>query len=140
MTAKEYLNQIRRCDRLIQLKLADMYRLENMAMALSVEIKADKVKSSGSQDKMANCVVKIVDMKNEVAELVDEYRDKRNVIIKQIDDIENDDYRDVLTERFILCRTFDEIPLDVNMSRRKVFYVYHEALDYFAKKYCDEIK
>lgn len=140
MQTKTYLGQIRKYDRMIQNKLSDIYRLEAMAVNMSIAPKNDKVQASGSKDILGDSIAKVVDMKNEVVELVDTYYDKRQTIIKQIDDIPNDEYRDVLTQRFVLCRTFDEIPDEVNMSRRKVFYIYGEALEDFERRYGAEYK
>jgi len=135
MTTKVYLGQIRKYDRMINNKLADIYRLKTMAMSMTIEPQADKVQTSGAQDKLGDAVAKIVDLEKEIDRLVDIYVDKRNVIIGQIDALENDEYRDVLTQRFVLCKPFDEIYEEIGMSRRKMFYVYEEAMRFFEKEY-----
>ena len=137
MTAKEYLSQIRKYDNMINSKLADIYRLKTMACSMSIEPNDDRVQSSISGDRLSNTVAKIVDMENEVDVLVDTLVQKRNDIISKIDSMENDDYREVLTHRFVLCKSFDSIYEDIHMSRRNMFRVYDKALKEFEIKFKD---
>ena len=140
MRAREYLGQIRKIDHKINSNLAEIYRLKAMAVSISIEPKGDKIKSSGSKDSLGDAVAKICDLEKEVEAEVDNYIAARKEIISKIESIENIDYRDVLTERYVLCKAFDNIYENINMSRRKMFYTHKMALDFFENVYKDELE
>lgn len=140
MRAKEYLGQIRRLDHKINSDLAEIYRYRTLAMSITIEPKGDKIKSSGGKDRMAEAVVKIVDLERQINTEVEELIQARQEIVEKINAIENNDYRDVLTERYVLCKAFDNIYENINMSRRKMYYTHKMALEFFENYYRDDLK
>ena len=75
MTTKEYLNQIDRLNRMIDNKLSEIYQLKTLVCSISVATDSEKVKSSGSQDKMGDTIAKIVDMEKEADKMIDKMLD-----------------------------------------------------------------
>lgn len=144
MTTKTYLQQLRKYQRMIDNKSSEVYKLRQMANGVSVMPQVIRVQTSPDPDRIGNIVAKIVDLEKEIDEIVDKYIDKRNVIVSQIDNLGDDDENteniDVLTCRFVNCMDFDEIPDEVHMSRRKMFYVYSRALSAFEEKYGKEYR
>lgn len=83
-------------------KLVDKLN-ELKAIATSVTVATDKeaVQSSGSQDKMANIVAKIVDLEYEIDAEVDGYIERREFVKEIIFEIENENYQNILYDYFI---------------------------------------
>lgn len=135
MTTKQYLNQIKRLDKMIENKLDEIYRLREMSVSISTNMDKDRVQSSGSHDKLGESVAKIVDLERETNDIVSELAEKKKTIIKQIDDMSNDDYYLVLTYRFVQKMEFREIFLKMKISERKMYTVYRQALKEFERLY-----
>ena len=138
MTTKSYLSQIERLDRMIQNKLSEIYQLKTMACSVTVSNDGDRVQNSGDKDRMGTTVAKIVDLERETDELVDSFVEKRKRIVGQIDSIENVDYYNVLSMRYISRDTFETIAEKTNWSIRKVFSLHGKALLEFEKMYGSE--
>lgn len=135
MTTKEYLNQVDRLNRMIDNKLAEIYQLKTLVCSISVATDSEKVKSSGSQDKMGDTIAKIVDMEKEADEMIDKMLDIKQKIVKQIENIENTNYYDVLCCRYIGRMTFEAIAKKMNYSWRQVIRIHDLALEEFEKMY-----
>lgn len=140
MTTKTYLEQIKTYDRMIENKLFDIYRMTSLACGMTVAPKQDKVQTSQSGDKIVNAVIKIMEYESDVNRLVNEMIEKKQHIVDQIDGMENRDYSDVLTWRFVNLKSFDVMPDILKMSRSKVYYTYKNAIKEFEKKYGHEYK
>lgn len=138
MTTKEYLGQIENSSRMIQNKLSEIYQLKAMACSVGVSSDKERVQTSGSKDMLGNTVSKIVDLEKETDKMVDGYIEKRKHIISQIDSLTNKDYYSVLTLRYVLNNTFDEISEKMNYSIRNVFKLHGRALQEFEKLYGSE--
>ena len=138
MTTKSYLSQIERLDRMIQNKLSEIYQLKTMACSVTVSNDGERVQNSGDKDRMGTTVAKIVDLERETDELVDSFVEKRKRIVEQIDSIDNIDYYNVLSMRYVSRDTFESIAEKTNWSIRKVFSIHGEALKEFEKLYGSE--
>lgn len=138
MTTKEYLNQIENSSRIIQNKLSEIYQLKAMACSIGVSCEKERVQTSGNKDILGDTVSKIVDLEKEINILVDKYIQKRSHIISQIDSIGNMDYYNVLSLRYVLNNTFEEIAEKTNWSIRNVFNIHGRALQEFEKLYGEE--
>jgi len=135
VTTKGYLSQIERLEKMIQNKLSEIYQLKTMACSVGVSNDEERVQTSTDKDRLGSVVSKIVDLETEASNLVDDFSDKRNHIIKQIDGIDNIDYYHVLSMRYVGKNTFDEIAKKTNWSIRKVFSIHGKALQEFEKLY-----
>lgn len=138
MDTKQYLNQIERLDKQIQNKLSEIYQLKTMACSVNVSSDGDKVQTSPNKDKLGSTVAKIVDLEKETDKLVDEFVDKRNHIIGQIDGMEDVDYYHILSLRYVTRDTFENISEKTGWSKRHVLRMHGQALLAFEKKYGEE--
>ena len=59
MTAKQYLGQISRLNKMIANKLSEIYQIKSMALNISVLNEEDKVQTSGSKDRIGDMVAKM---------------------------------------------------------------------------------
>lgn len=140
MTTEEYLKQIDRLDRMIQNKLSEIYQLKTMVCSVTVSKDGDKVKTSPDQDRLGSAVAKIVDLERETDRLVDKFIEKRQRIIEQIEGLENLDYYDVLTMKYVGKNSISEIADKMGYTSRNVFMIRNKALAEFEKKYGNEYK
>ncbi len=135
MDTKQYLSQIERLDKMIQNKLSEIYQLKTMACSVTVSNEKERVQTSSDKDRLGSTVAKIVDLEKETDRLVDSFIDKRNHIISQIDGLDNVDYYNVLSMRYVGRDTYEEIANKTNWSIRKVFSIHGEALKEFERLY-----
>lgn len=135
MNTKQYLNQVRRYDRMISNKLSEIYQLKTLATSISVATDGDRVQSSGNKDRMGNTVARLVDLERETDKLIQVYTEKRQVIISQIDSMEDMNFYDVLFHRYIEGKTFEAISEDIHYSWRQVMRIHDDALAAFEKKF-----
>ena len=135
MNTKAYLNQIKRLDMMINNKLAEIYRLKNMARGIFISTDSERVQASGNKDRLGNTVAKIIDLERETDKLIDILFDKRNNIIKQIDSLSNSDYYQILALRYVNYDTFNDISDKTGWSIRQVFRLHGEALQEFEKAF-----
>lgn len=138
MTTKQYLNQIERLDRMIQNKLAEIYKLKTMSCSVSVSKDNDRVQTSADKDRLGSTVANIVDLEEETNALMTNFKERRNHIISQIDSMENTDYYHVLSLRYVGGNTFQSISNMTNWSMRQVFNIHGRALQEFEKLYGTE--
>ena len=135
MTTKEYLSQISRLDRMIKNKLAELAQLKELTYGLSAIPGEERVRSTPNLDKLGTCYTKIEEMENNLDKMIDDYVEKKNVIISQIDSMEDEVTYGILFSRYIEKKTFEVIATEMNYSFRQVTRLHGKALREFEKKY-----
>ena len=135
MDTKQYLQQISRLDRMINNKLAEISQLRELAMSVSAVKNEERVQTTPNFDKIGTAYCKIEEMEEKLDKLIDEYVDKKNLIISQIDGIENETYYEILFARYIEKKTFEKIADEMTYSFRNVTRLHGRALQEFEKKY-----
>ena len=135
MDTKQYLQQISRLDRMIQNKLSEISQLRELAMSVSAVKNEERVQTTPNFDKIGTAYCKIEEMEEKLDKLIDEYVDKKNMIISQIDGIENETYYEILFARYIEKKTFEKIADEMTYSFRNVTRLHGRALQEFEKKY-----
>ena len=140
MDTKKYLNQISRLDRMIQNKLAEISQLRELAMSVSAVKNEERVQNTPNFDKIGTAYCKIEEMEEKLDKLIDEYVDKKNLIISQIDKIDNEAYYEILFARYIEKKTFEKIADEMTYSWRQVIRLHGRALQEFEKKYGNTYK
>lgn len=140
MDTKQYLQQISRLDRMINNKLAEISQLRELAMSVSAIKNEERVQTTPNFDKIGTAYCKIEAMEEKLDKLIDEYVDKKNLIISQIDGIENETYYEILFARYIEKKTFEKIADEMTYSWRQVIRLHGRALQEFEKKYGNTYK
>ena len=135
MDTKQYLNQISRLDRMINNKLSEISQLRELAISVSAVKNEERVQNTPNFDKIGTAYCKIEEMEEKLDKLIDEYVDKKNLIISQIDGIENETYYEILFARYIEKKTFEKIADEMTYSFRNVTRLHGRALQEFEKKY-----
>lgn len=135
MTTKEYLCQISRLDRMINNKLSEISQLRELAMSISAVKNEERVQTTPNFDKIGTSYCKIEEMEEKLDKIIDEFVDKKNLIISQIDKIENETYYEILFARYIEKKTFEKIADEMNYSFRNTTRLHGRALREFEKKF-----
>jgi DNA-directed RNA polymerase specialized sigma24 family protein len=105
MTAKDFLLQIRKLDKLIENKMAEAQHWREIANNASVDMSRERVQSSGSHDVTANAICKYLDLDDEIARRLDELIAAKNdalEVIEQLNDIEYDVLHKIYVQGFTL--------------------------------------
>ena len=134
MNAKQYLRQLRRLDHIVQSKLDQVESLRSLAQKITHVPKNIQVQESTPQDKMLEIMPKIVDLENEINRDIDNLLDLKVKIKKQIDVIDNDDYKLLLMLRYVNFKTWEEIAVEMGYTYQWVHVLHSRALIYFEEK------
>lgn len=139
MTTRKYLRQIERYDRLIRNKRTEIERLDALLKTIpALPYDQDKVMSSGSKEKMADDIVRLLDEKEQLSKLFDEYSRKRSHIIEQIEGMTDNRYLIILSLVYLEYKELWEIPNETNYTYSYVKNLHGKALRDFEKRYGQE--
>jgi hypothetical protein len=137
MTAKKYLLQLWQLDREIDIKYRELEQLR-----ASVGIKAmrqgDAIKSGDTSDPVAETVTRIISMEEHINRKIDKLIDLRNIITGQIDGLDSRIFRNILTCRYVLMQSWDEVAESVGYERRYCIKLHGRALQTFYNQYLKE--
>ena len=138
MTTKEYLQEIyklsRRIKRLQEIRAeirADLYSVK------SAPLSSDKVQSSAGDDRMAKLIAKVDRIERDIVDQIDKLTDRREAICGQIEQVEDERYKTILYDRYVLCHKWERIAVDMDLEIRWVYRLHGEALKSFEKLYFD---
>ena len=115
MKAKEYLLQIRKVDRLIENKVAEIDQWKTIATGTTAYSEGDRVQSSGSKEKMADAVARYLDMENEINADIDRLIDIKQEVISTIEQLQTDEY-DILHKIYVQFKSFQEVAAEKGKS------------------------
>lgn len=135
METKQYLGQISRLDRMIKNKISEISQLRELSMSISAITIEEKVQTTPNFDKIGNSCCKISEMEEKLNILIDEYVKKKNEIISQIENIEDEISYEILFARYIEKKTFERIATDINYSFRNTTRLHGKALKMFEQQY-----
>lgn len=127
MKAQEYLKQVEKLNVLINNKIAEKAQWKDIALGITGNSEGERVQSSGSQQKMADAIDRVVDLQNEINEMIDRLIDTRLEISRTIELLNATEY-DVLHKRYIQGMTFDEIGAAKRKSKSWATTVHGRAL------------
>lgn len=135
MTAKEHLQQVYAIQRKIK-RLQD--RREDLRADLySVKSPSDlpeiRVQTSLTGDKMLELVAKVDELERGIIAEIDELTEKKQEIIAEIERVPEENYKQLLFERYIMCEKWEKISLDHDRGIRRTFTMHGKALASFEK-------
>ena len=130
MTAKEYLNQARVLDMLINAKQSELYSLKLMATSISRPVISEKVQSGGENNTM-RIIDKIVDLQNEINLEIDKLVTLKSEIREKIGNVYNQKFITLLTDKYINGFTLEQIAERMDISYTTICKLHEEALEIF---------
>ena len=134
MKAIDYLKKIKSIDAMIIADVEELATLEALATKTTAVMGGERVQSSGSQQKMGDCVVKIADLRtkidNEITELLALRREAREMLCN----IKDAECITLLHKRYFLFETWENIAVEMNYTYQWVSDGLHKkALAQFQK-------
>jgi len=134
MTTKQYLNQIKRFDILIENKASEIEQLRSMATSITVATDGDRVQTSGDKDRVGRAVAKILDKENELEDLIEQYYDQKELILSQIETLDTSLYQ-ILFYKYVNGYTIEVMSGKMFYSMNHIKRLTNKALDTFEEKY-----
>ena len=92
MDAREFLGQLKKLDQMIQNKLVEKKQWLQISMGTSGQSDGERVQSSGSKEKMADAVVKALEMEDEINAYIDMLVDTKKDILNVIERLNAKEY------------------------------------------------
>ena len=111
MRAKDFLRQIRKIDKQIENKLADLARWRAVAMSTTGSYGCEtgvKVQSSPNQQKMESAIIKSIEIEQEINATIGQLYEERKKVISVIEQLDATEY-DVVFKQYVLGHTLQEI-------------------------------
>lgn len=133
MTAKEYLNQARHLDALINCRLREIDYWRELSSSVS-GMRFDGMPHSSNRPTDApfvRCLEKIDEIQQSVEEKVAYLISLRDEINARIDMLDNHEEQVLLRYRYIDGFTWEEIESIMNVSERTAFRIHGNALAHF---------
>lgn len=106
MTIKEYLNQVKESDAMINVKLKRLEELKEQSLCIrSSDYSSDRVQTSPQGDTIGKIVAKIVDLQEEINADIDRFVDLKADVMHNIDRLTNPDEKVVLYGKYFEYKT-----------------------------------
>lgn len=129
MKAKDYLEGIKKLDNIIKALIAEHEAMECMATKITAVCEGDRVQSSGSQEKMADTVARMIDCQNNIEKNIKKYMNMRENILEVLKLLDNADYIEVLYKRYFEFKKWELIACEMNYGWRGVLKLHGRALN-----------
>ena len=123
---KRFLNQIKKLDKLIENKLAEKEQWKLIASGTTIQLK-ERVQSSSKQQKMADAVVRYVDIESEINACIDSLVSKKRDVISVIEQLDVTEY-DILHKVYVQYLSLYDVAEIYDKSYSWVTSVHGNAL------------
>ncbi len=128
MTVEEYLSQARLLDNRINAKIQQVASLNDLATSATATLSGMPHSPNRASSKMADAVVKIVDLQHEINDDIDRLVDLKREIMRLIKAIPNAEYQLILEKRYLCFMTWEQIAVDMGYSIQHVYRLRDKAL------------
>lgn len=126
--AQKYLEQVEKIDSIIKNKLIEKQQWKDIALGITANMEGERVQSSGTQSRMADALVKCIDVEREIDSYVDKLIDTKKEVIETIEQLDSPtDYR-ILHLRYIQYKTLWQIAEDYDKDYGWVTTTHGRAL------------
>lgn len=135
MTAKQYLNRVRRIDKEIEALLRMVRKTRESLESMTQNYDVDGAQSTKNPHKFD----RLVELESMVDKKIDEQIDLKAEILNTIMQLDDRRQRLVLMEYYVEMKTFEEISVDIHYSWRQTHKIYGyalKAIDNLLKEKC----
>jgi len=133
LNVKNYLRQARRLNDIINAKFEQIEKLREMATNITSQISAEPG-GSNVPDKLAEVVAKIADMEDGLLSDIDRLLELKREIADTINNLEDGDYKLLLTLRYLNFKSWEEIAVEMNFSYKWIHIIHNRALFTLGKR------
>ena len=127
MTVKEYLNRARLLDKEINAKIDHLERIDAMVNRVT-PVLSDMPHQPTDNQKREKLLVKMIDLKWEINDAIDDLVDTKREAMKLIGQIDNGSYRLLLELRYVNLCTWEKIAEIMDVSLSTVYRMHGTAL------------
>lgn len=124
MTAKQYLNRVRRIDKEIEVLLRQVQRTRERLESVTQNYNGDSL--TGSRD--PHKYDRLVELESLVDQKIDEQIALKAEILKTITQLSDRRQRLVLMEYYVEMKTFEQVAVDLHYSWRQIMNIHGHAL------------
>ena len=129
MNVYEWLEQVKKLDQLIDAKLAERDRLNELATDISAK-PFDGMPHSDTgvvSQKMQNAVINLIDLEHQLDKLIDQYVDYKQQVVKVLEGLPDKEYG-VMHRYYIRYMTVEQIAEDMGYCVRQILRIKKKAL------------
>lgn len=127
MRAKDFLQRVGKIDRLILNKTDEIERWRTLAESTTAPISGDRVQSSSDQQKMANAVINMVTIEDELTAEIDQLKQARRDVIAVIEKLNANQY-DIMHKIYIQGMTFQQVADLKGRTRGAISNMHRKAI------------
>lgn len=131
MKAKEYLSQTRLLDTRINSKIQQVAALNTLATSATATLSGMPHNPNRATSKMADAVVKIVDLQREINDDIDALVDLKRDIMRRIKSIPSTEYQLILEKRYLCFMQWEQIAVDMGYSIQHIYRLHDKVLNEF---------
>lgn len=128
MTAKEYLSQARFLDIRIKSKIQQIESLNNLATSCTAVINDMPRNPNRGSTKMADAVIKIIDLQEEIKKDMNELVELKREIMGVIKSVSNIEYQTLLEKRYLCFLSWEKIAVELGYSIQHTYRMHDAAL------------
>lgn len=150
MTAKEYLNQLRILDTKINQKMEELSQLKSILMGRGMRYDSDRVQTSPA-NMQENIIIKCADIEDKIDRMIDSYISKKDKIINQIHQLNDDRYIQILYLHYVpnekhQTKRLEDIAVEMKKKNGNSYTYEHinrlhgEALQKFTKLFSNDME
>ena len=129
MNAKEYLSQAKYLDMRINSKLEQLESLNLLATKATSVLTGMPHSPSKSTSPMADAVIKIIALQEEINQDIDDLVDTKQKITKTIKGIQNVEFQTILEKRYLCFFSWEQIAATMNYDIRWLHRLHGKALE-----------
>ena len=139
MTPQEYLMQIFHLNKKINSKLSE--RDEIMSTLIrSTDTSRENIHTLDVGRPTEDTVIRLMNYNDEANQYTDKLVDLKVQIAEEIMRLDSDNHRMVLRERYIHCKKFEQIAVDMNYDYSWVIKLHRQALKKFGEAFPEKFK
>lgn len=137
MRAKEYLQQLRRLDTVIDQKIKELDDLKVKSTCIGgFDYSKERVQTSPSGDApYVRTVSRMIDLNEEINRDIDDFVGRKHKIINEIQSLENTKHIQILFKKYVEYKTFERISVEMNYTYQYIVLLHGYALKEFSQKY-----
>lgn len=132
MQALEFLNQIKKYDRIIDAKIDEIRRWKSIAVSVNADISSERVQTSPTGDKMETAIINYVELEKTLTDEIKRLETARQEIVKTIETLPADQFQ-ILNLLFVQMYSVTDTADKVEMSKSWVFKKRKDAIDNLQK-------
>lgn len=135
-TAKQYLQKIRKLDRMIEQRIKERDSLRQFDGVGAIAYDSDPVQTSPKAGApFESTVEKLIALEEELDRLIDEYVTLKDKIIGEIQGLSNTVYVTLLHKRYVEYKSLEVIAVEMHYSYERVRHLHGYALRAFELEY-----